>query len=246
MNIYTVIPARSGSKGIPHKNIFPLGGHPLLAWSIEASLGSRLVTRTFVSTDSVKYAGIAREYGAEAPFLRPVKISGGTSRDADFLLHIIAWWQKNNVLWPDLIVLLRPTTPLRESLLIDSAIEKIMNAPHATSLCSGFELPESPAKNFKLDEDGMFRGFMGDIYLSYPRQECPKAYVWDGYIDILRPEQVVSSPDAIYGPSRLAMLTPPGVEIDTPEELEFLEFILQRKGHPLLKSLNIRKHTYGK
>jgi len=239
--VYTVIPARSGSKGIPHKNIYPLQGHPLIAWSIVASLEANLVNRTFVTTDSEEYARVARQYGAEAPFLRPANLAGDSSRDVEFLLHILDWWNKNGIPAPDMLLLLRPTTPLRESTILDAAIEKLMAAPHATSLCSGFELPESPVKNFTLDNDGMFHGFMGDSYLSLPRQECPKAYVWDGYVDILRPEQIINFPDDIYGPRRLAILTPPGIEIDTLEELEFIEFFLQKKGHPLLTSLNQRR-----
>lgn len=244
MNVYTVIPARSGSKGIPHKNIYPLGGHPLIAWSIIASLRAGLVNRTFVSTDSPDYARIAERYGAEVPFLRPEKFAADASRDMEFLLHILEWWDKNGVPAPDLLLLLRPTTPLRESSVLDAAIQKLLAAPHATSLCTGFELPESPAKNFNLGEDGMFHGFMGDSYLSLPRQECPKAYAWDGYVDILRPEQIIGFPEDIYGPRRLAMLTPPGVEIDTLDELELIEFIVQKKGHPLLEPLNQRMRSH--
>ena len=197
LRIYTVIPARSGSKGVPHKNLYPLQGHPLLAWSIEASLGAQLVNRTFVSTDSVEYAQIAEQYGAEAPFLRPAALAEDSSRDVEFLLHILEWWKKNNIPAPDMLLLLRPTTPLRESAVLDAAIENLKMAPHATSLCSGFELPESPVKNFTFGDDGMFRGFMGDSYLSLPRQECPKAYVWDGYVDILRPEQIIKFPEQL-------------------------------------------------
>jgi N-acylneuraminate cytidylyltransferase len=243
MRVYSIIPARSGSKGIPHKNVYPLQGHPLMAWSIAASLGAKLINRTFVTTDSQEYADIAVKYGAEAPFLRPVEKAGDSSRDVDFLLHILEWWNNNDIPAPDLLLLLRPTTPLRESTVLDTAIEKFVAAPFATSLCTGFELPESPVKNFSLDSEGMFHGFMGDSYLSLPRQECPKAYVWDGYVDILRPVQIINFPDDIYGPKRLAMLTPPGIEVDTPEELEFLEFTLSKKEHPLLKMLNKRRQN---
>jgi len=246
MLIYAVIPARSGSKGIPHKNIYPLQKHPLITWSITASLGAKLINRTFVTTDSEEYAQIAKQYGAEAPFLRPSSLAGDASRDIDFLLHILEWWDKNGVPQPDFLLLLRPTTPLRESAILDAAIEKIMVTPDATSLCSGFELPESPVKNFSLGDDGMFHGFMGDSYLSLPRQECPKAYIWDGYVDILRPKQIINFPDDIYGAKRLAMITPPGIEIDTIEELEFIEFLLQKKGHPLLNLLNQRRQKYDK
>ncbi len=244
MSVYAVIPARSGSKGVPHKNIRLLHGHPLLAWSVVAALECARVDRVFVSTDSREYADTAVKYGAEAPFLRPAALAGDASRDVDFLLHILDWWDKNAIPAPDMLLLLRPTTPLRESSMLDAAIEKFAATPHATSLCSGFELPESPAKNFTLGEDGMFHGFMGDSYLSLPRQECPGAYVWDGYVDILRPSRILSSPGDIYGPKRLAMLTPPGTEIDTFEELEFIEFLLEKKGHSLLGPLTQRMRNH--
>jgi CMP-N-acetylneuraminic acid synthetase len=246
MRVYSLIPARSGSKGVPHKNIYPLRGHPLIAWSIVASLETSLVDRTFVSTDSVEYARIAERYGAEVPFLRPTELSQDASRDVEFLLHILEWWSENGIPAPDFLLLLRPTTPLRESVMLDAAIEKIMAAPHATSLCSGFELPESPVKNFVLDDDGIFHGFISDAYLSLPRQECPKAYAWDGYVDILRPDRISNFPDDIYGSKRLAMLTPPGREIDASEDIEFIEFILQKREHPLLESLDKKVEMYGK
>jgi len=243
--VYTVIPARAGSKGIPHKNIKILHGYPLLVWSIEASLRCKLINRTFISTDSQEYADIAIKYGAEAPFLRPPLLAGDSSKDSEFLLHCIQWWQQNNITSPDFIILLRPTTPLRESAILDEAIQKMFLSPQATSLCSGFELPESPVKNFKLDDNGIFHGFMGDEYLSLSRQQCPKAYVWDGYIDILRTERIISFPDDMYGSQRLAMITPPGVEIDTIDEFELIEFIVQKKGHPLLNDLNKKAGKYG-
>jgi len=242
MLVYAVIPARSGSKGVPHKNIRALYGHPLLAWSVVAALGCRHIDRTFVSTDSREYADIAVKYGAEVPFLRPSALADDASKDSDFLLHIIQWWQQNGIMQPEFIVLLRPTTPLRESTILDEAIQKMqILSSDATSLCSGFELPESPVKNFALGDDGMFYGFMGDAYLSLSRQECPKAYLWDGYIDILRTKQIVSFPEDIYGSQRLAMITPPGVEIDTIEEFELIEFLVHKKGHPLINDLNKRR-----
>jgi len=243
MLVYAVIPARSGSKGIPGKNVRLLGGHPLLAWSIVAASCAKRIDRVFVSTDSDAYADIAKKYGAEVPFLRPAELAQDSSTDVEFLTHAITWWREHEGKLPDLIVLLRPTTPLRDPALLDIAIEKMLAIPFASSLCSGFELPESPAKNFKLNEDGTFSGFIGDEYLNLPRQKCPKGYVWDGYIDILRTDRILQFPNDIYGAHRLATLTPPGVEIDTLEEFEHVEFIVSRKGHMLLSILDQRSGT---
>ena len=243
MKVYALIPARSGSKAIPAKNIRLLGGHPLLAWSIVAGNCAQHIDRVFVSTDSEAYAAIAKTYGAEAPFLRPAELAQDVSTDVEFLIHAINWWREHEGEIPDLIVLLRPTTPLRDPVLLDAAIKKILAAPSASSLCSGFELPESPAKNFKLNADGTFSGYIGDEYLHLPRQMCPKGYVWDGYIDILITDRIIQCPADIYGAQRLAMLTPPGVEIDALEEFEHVEFLVARKGHMLLPLLNKRNGT---
>jgi len=217
-----------------------LNGHPLLAWSVVVGSCAKCIDRVFVSTDSDDYATIAKAYGAEVPFLRPAELAQDGSTDVEFLTHAITWWQEHEGKIPDFIVLLRPTTPLRDPALLDIAIEKMLASQFASSLCSGFELPESPAKNFKLNTDGTFSGFIGNEYLDLPRQKCPKGYVWDGYIDILRTERIIQSPDNIYGAHRLAMLTPPGVEIDVLEEFEYVEFIVSRKGHMLLPLLNQR------
>ena len=90
-----IIPARGGSKGIPGKNIAPLLGHPLIAYSIAAAHASRGVSRTIVSTDSEEIAAISRRYGAEVPFMRPAELSTDISTDRDFLIHAINWLKEH-------------------------------------------------------------------------------------------------------------------------------------------------------
>ncbi|MDO9219316.1 MAG: acylneuraminate cytidylyltransferase family protein, partial [Lacisediminimonas sp.] len=94
-SIVALIPARAGSKGVPHKNIKPLGGRPLIEWSIKACLKSRLIDRVIVSTDSPEYAELAIKLGAEAPFLRPAEISADRSTDYDFIVHALDWLAAN-------------------------------------------------------------------------------------------------------------------------------------------------------
>ena len=105
-----IIPARSGSKSIPHKNIYNLGGHPLIAWSIKAALNAESIDRVIVSTDSEEYKDISIEYGAEVPFLRPKNISEDNSTDLEFFQHVIGVFKETSYN-PDLIIHLRPTTP---------------------------------------------------------------------------------------------------------------------------------------
>ena len=132
MNIISVIPARSGSKGVPDKNIKLLAGKPLIAYSIAAAKKSKLINKIIVSTDSKKYANIAKKYGAEAPFLRPAELAGGKSTDYDWVNHLLNWLATNEDNNPEYLVHLRPTTPLRDPEIIDNAIEELINNLEAT------------------------------------------------------------------------------------------------------------------
>ena len=126
--VVALIPARAGSKGVPNKNIRLLGGHPLLAWSIAACLKSSTIDRVIVSTDSTEYASLAIKLGAEAPFLRPVEISGDRSTDYDFIVHAMDWLAAEKGA-PEYLVHIRPTTPLRDQKMIDDAVAAFMKSP---------------------------------------------------------------------------------------------------------------------
>ncbi len=113
MKILAIIPARGGSKGLKNKNILPLLGHPLIAYSIKASLDSKRINRVIVSTDSKEIAVVAKQYGAEVPFMRPAEIAQDMSTDMEMFLHALGWLKKNEDYVPDIIVHLRPTSPVR-------------------------------------------------------------------------------------------------------------------------------------
>src|SRR3989337_2094265 len=142
MKILAFIPARAGSKRVPNKNIKPLNGKPLIAYTIEAANRSRHINRVVVSTNSSEIAGIAERYGAEVPFLRPEEISNPDSTEMEFFEHALDWFSENDGYIPDLVVLLYPTSPLRKTESIDSAIETMRAHQEAHSLgpikkCSG-------------------------------------------------------------------------------------------------------------
>jgi len=119
--VIALIPARSGSKGVPNKNTRLLGGHPLIEWSIIAARKAKQIDRVIVSTDSREYAELSIRLGAEAPFLRPTEISGDRATDYDFVAHALNWLEVNGG-EPAHIVHLRPTTPFRNPDVIDDAI----------------------------------------------------------------------------------------------------------------------------
>src|SRR6516164_8690846 len=113
MKVLALIPARRGSNSLPHKNIRAVGGKPLLAWSVDHALAAKKVTRTIVSTDSPDYAAIARQFGAEAPFLRPEEIAGDLSTDLEVFEHALKWLEVHEGYQPQICVHLRPTHPVR-------------------------------------------------------------------------------------------------------------------------------------
>ena len=123
-NIIAIIPARSGSKSITDKNIKLLSGHPLIAYSIAAAKLSKKIERVIVSTDSKEYADIAKQYGAETPFIRPDEYSTDVSKDKDFLVHAMNWFKESESCSPEYWVHLRPTTPLRTVKVVDNAINE--------------------------------------------------------------------------------------------------------------------------
>lgn len=216
---YAIIPARSGSKGVPNKNIRNFAGYPLLAWSVKTATCSNYIARTIVSTDSIEYGRIAHEYGAEVPFLRPTEISGDKSQDIDFIMHLIQWLIENeNGQVPEYLIHLRPTMPIRYPAIINKGIERIKEDNTATSLCSAHEVP-SLCKYFVLNSDGTFSGIMGEEYVSLPRQDCPKSYLSNGYVDILKTESILAH-NNLYGTRRLAFVTEYIEDID--DEKDFL------------------------
>src|SRR5262245_53413926 len=110
-SVIAIVPARGGSKSIPRKNIRPLGGVPLIAYSIEAGLTAHSVDRVVVSTDDEEIAAIARAYGADVPFMRPSEIAGDRTTDLPVFQHALRWLASYDAWMPEIVVQLRPTSP---------------------------------------------------------------------------------------------------------------------------------------
>jgi len=239
-----IIPARSGSKGVPRKNIKLLGELPLFAYSIIAAKMMPSVSRVIVSTDSEEYAEIAKKYGAEVPFLRPNEISGDKSTDFDLFLHALNWFKENENLIPEYILHLRPTTPLRNPQIMEEAVKLFNeNKNLASSLRSGHSAPESPYKWFLKDENNYFKGLREDLTpekVNLPRQSFPLVYIPDGYIDILK-SSVILSTGTLHGDKMLVFESPFCVEVDTKDDFEYLEFQIQKEGSPIINFLNNKK-----
>lgn len=192
MKILGFIPARAGSKRISGKNIMLLAGKPLLAYTVEAAKKSKYINKVLVSTDSENIAKIAKQYGAEAPFLRPEEISGEDSTEMQFFEHALDWLAKNENYVPDLIVLLYPTSPFRRPETIDRAVEKIFKYPDADSLRSIKLCSEHPHKMWVIDNNllkPLIKSERSSSHtLSY--QLLPKVYVQNASIYITKPKTI--------------------------------------------------------
>ena len=241
-DVIAIIPARGGSKGVPHKNIIELNGHPLLAYSIAAAKLAG-VERVLISTDSEEYAEIAKHYGAEVPFLRPDELSNDQSTDYDFMRHAMEWVRANEGIEPEYWLHIRPTTPLRDPIVLKQAIKTIKNDPNATSVRSGHEAPESPFKWLMKDEKGYFIGLRKDLTsekVNLPRQSFPHVYVPNGYIDIARISHVLKS-KTLHGNRMIVFETPPIDEIDTKEDLEYVKFKIKNNSSLLTEFFSNNK-----
>lgn len=230
-SIVALIPARSGSKGVPDKNIKPLGGHALIKWSIAACKASASISRIFVSTDSVDYARVSLGMGAEVPFLRPTEIAGDRSTDFDFIKHALDWLLHNDV-EPDFIVHIRPTTPFRDPAIIDLAVAEFINHPQATSLRSVHPMSESAYKSFEIGLGGQLKCVASENteldVANNPRQQFPSTYIANGYVDVLS-TRFIRNMHLIHGNHVLPFITPMVLEVDTDDDFSMLEWQLQNR-----------------
>ena len=195
-SILAIVPARGGSKGLPGKNTLPLAGHPLIAYSIKAALDSPSITRVIVSTDSPKIAEVALHYGAEVPFIRPAEYAQDHSLDLDVFSHALLWLQQNESYSPDLVVQLRPTSPIRYVDDIENGIQKLSETPDADSLRVVTQAFHTPYKMWHLPTG---QGYMSPLLTlenvpdpyNQPRQSLPTVYWQIGTLDVIRPRAIL-------------------------------------------------------
>ena len=134
--ILALVTARSGSKSVKNKNIRLINGKPMIAYSIGHAQKSKYINRIIVSTDSEEYAAIARDFGAETPFIRPAEYATDTSLDVDVFRHALTWLKENEGYEPDIVVHLRPTDPVRNVDDMDKMIEMMINDPTVDAIRS--------------------------------------------------------------------------------------------------------------
>ena len=182
MKIISIIPARGGSKGLPKKNILELAGKPLIAWTIESSLKSKYISKTIVSSDCDEILNISSKYGSEI-LKRPDELARDTTPTEPVVEHIL-----QNI--KDLgnysyLVLLQPTSPLRDEKDIDEAISKLIQEKDATALISVKEIDNKILKAFKITNNGYLEGISNNKYPFMRRQDLPKVFMPNGAIYII-------------------------------------------------------------
>ncbi|WP_141053994.1 acylneuraminate cytidylyltransferase family protein [Aliarcobacter cryaerophilus] len=209
-----IIPARGGSKRLPRKNILDLCGKPLIAWSIKAGLNSKYIDKVVVSSDDDEILNISLNFGAET-IKRPVELASDTATTFDAIKHTIDNFEKY-----DYIVLLQPTSPLRDAKHIDQAIE-LLETKKADAVVSVCEVDHSPLWSNTLPKDGNMSNFLKDEILNKRSQDLEKYYRLNGAIYICKTEKLFENKGFFLKDNIFAYKMDRESSVDIDEEMDF-------------------------
>lgn len=228
--VLAVIPARGGSKGVPGKNIRPLAGRPLLAYSCAAAQGSRHVTRTVVSTEDEAIARCAVAFGADVPFLRPAALASDETPMLAVLQDLLRQLSERDSYRPGTLVLLQPTSPLRTAAHVDAAIDRLVESG-ADAVVSVVEVPHAfnPVSVMALEGDRLVP-FGGRGTGPTRRQDKPRVFARNGPA-VLAVRAAIVEAGSLYGDDcRPLLMTPQeSIDIDTLWDFELAEWVLSRR-----------------
>ncbi len=239
MQILALIPARGGSKSIPRKNIKPLAGYPLIEYSIAAALQSRLVTRTIVSTDDDEIACTAQSSGAEVPFLRPAEFARDDTTDLPVFTHALGWLKKNENYQPDIVVQLRPTSPIRPPDCIDRAVQILLDHPDADSARGIIPSGQNPYKMWQVNMQGQMTPLISlpehPEPFNAPRQSLPQTYWQTGHIDAIRVRTILEQ-GSLSGKVIYPLIMDPryAIDIDTLRDWQRAEWLISQSDLPMV------------
>ena len=233
MEILAIIPARGGSKGLVNKNILPLDGHPLLAYSVAAGLKTPEITRVICSTDSDEIAKIAQDYGAEIPFKRPAEFAQDYSNDLGVFVHALEWLKNSEAYIPDLVIQLRPTSPIRFVEDIQSAIQTMIENPEIDSVRAISEPYTTPYKMWTIDDKKHLKPLLtlcGNLEpYNSARQELPEVWAQTGTLEVIRTTTITEknsmTGSKIY-PIKIDQNT--YIDIDTINSFMLAEIVLKK------------------
>jgi N-acylneuraminate cytidylyltransferase len=239
--VLAIVPARGGSKSIPRKNIKLFNGYPLIAYSIVAGHRAKSVNRIIVSTDDPNIAAIARDYDAEVPFLRPAELGRDDTPDLPVFEHALCWLDTHEGYRPDIIVQLRPTSPLRPVKCVDEAVSLLLNNPLADSLRAVTPSGQNPYKMWRIQDEFLIPIIKSEIYEPYniPRQELPQTFWQTGHVDVIRYETIVKK-HSMVGEHIMPLIIDStyATDLDTLEDWEFAEWILSHRNLDIVRPGN--------
>jgi len=230
--IVAIIPARGGSKSVPKKNIQPLAGKPLIYYTINAALKSRYLDRVIVSTDDEEIARVSRSFGAEIPFMRPKELAGDKVPDIPVIKQAVDYLEKNEDYFPEVIVFLRPTSPLRTTKDIDDAIKKFLSI-RCDSVRTICQVDYPPFWMKKLVGDRLLP-FIKSEYEYVRRQDVPKVYKGNGEVEVIRADVIrkARNNNQMYGEDIRAIIMDQKRSIDIDTGFDFIiaeRFMKERK-----------------
>jgi len=225
--VIAIIPARGGSKGLPRKNILPLNGKPLIAYTIEAALQADCIDEVIVTTDDLEVADIAKQYGATVPFIRPKYLATDSALAVDVYLHTVEWLITNRKCSISHFMVLLPTTPLRTSIDIENAY-RLFKEEKGTTLIAVKEAEVPPSWYMQIDDRLRIKpcGFGGENLIKN-RQENTRYALVCGAIYILD-YQLLKSKRTYYSDNTIAYVIDRkhAVDIDTKEDFDYVRFLM--------------------
>jgi len=234
--VLAIVPARGGSKGIPRKNIKEFAGYPLISYSIAAGLHAETVTRTILSTDDEEIAAVARQWGAETPFLRPAELASDQALDLPVYQHALQWLEEHEGYKPDVVVQLRPTSPVRPVDCVDNAVKMLLANPDADCVRGVVPAGQNPHKMWRRDDaSGQLTPLLQVPGIAEPfnapRQILPPVYWQTGHIDAIRPDTILKK-NSMTGDKILGMVIDPQytIDIDTPKDWARSEWLVWHGG----------------
>lgn len=231
--VLAVIPARGGSKRVPKKNIKPLNGKPLILYSIEHAKKSKYIDRLIVSTDDSEIAQLALKNDGEVPFMRPDELASDSATDFQVFAHLIEWLKVNEKYIPDIIVQLRPTSPLRTVEQIDECIEILVANQEADSVRTVTTPEQSPYKMFTLNENFLTpllpgKDENGVEYINMPAQKLPTVYKHIGNVDVFW-RKTVTEKLSMTGNRITPLYVENGINgINTSTDWEYYEYLISK------------------
>jgi len=227
--VIAVIPARGGSKGLPNKNILDLEGKPIIAYTIEAALKSRYVDRVIVSTDSPEIAGVARQFGAEVPFMRPAELATDTAHTPPVIEHAVSFLEAEGFS-PDFVLTLQPTSPLRKAGHIDQCVELMAKGYHSAVTVKPSEYPPYWMVTMEGNKAVPFVND-GTDYTLLERQELRKTYQINGAVYVTK-RNILKQKGVIIDFKNCGvceMEHKESLDIDTAEDWERIRLVLKRR-----------------